>query len=164
MNHQHPQTIPEICAALTGRGRPELARRLAYFASEEDLEPGDMPVTLESAQGFWEFLSVVDSDTRLEIGCSAEGWICADWRFEDERGVAIWFLNPQQVRFAATTANGTWIRIDQGNTGDPAAVAEKLVEAGLFTWHQESPVSKNSPPSTTLPGTAGVATSERTGC
>ncbi len=41
MNHQHPQTIPEICAALNGRGRPELARRLAYFASEEDLEPGE---------------------------------------------------------------------------------------------------------------------------
>ena len=36
-----PTTIDEICAALTARGWSALARRLAYFASAEDLEPGD---------------------------------------------------------------------------------------------------------------------------
>ena len=153
-----PSTIKEICAALTGRGRPELARRLAYFASEEDLEPGDVALTEESAQGFWEFYRAVESEGVLRTSCSPEGWLCVEWDFEDERGASLWFKDSQQVMFAATADNGTWIRIDQGNTGDPAAVAEKLVEAGLFTWHQDLPAVKNSPPGTTLPGIAGVVT------
>ena len=36
----HPTTIPEICAALTQRGHPDLAKRIAYFASDEDLGDG----------------------------------------------------------------------------------------------------------------------------
>ena len=38
----YPATLDEICAALTARGCPALARRLAYFASDADLEPGDV--------------------------------------------------------------------------------------------------------------------------
>ena len=134
MNHQHPQTIPEICAALTGRGRPELARRLAYFASEEDLEPGDVALTEESARGFWEFYRAVESEGVLRTSCSPEGWLCVEWDFEDERGVAIWFLDSQRVRFAATYAPGKWVKIDGGGkTALGTVVREKLVEAGLFT-------------------------------
>jgi hypothetical protein len=110
---------------LSERGREDLARRIAYFASAEDLEEGDAPVTLESVLGFWEFFSAVHSDTRVEMGCSAEGQICADWRFEDERGVAIWFLDSQRVRFAATYAPGKWVKIDGGNAGGLEAVAKK---------------------------------------
>ena len=135
MNQQHPQTIQEVCASLTNRDNPELAQRIAYFASDEDLEEGDVPVTLESALGFLEFFSAVHSDSRVEMGCSAEGQICADWRFEDERGVAIWFLDSQRVRFAATYALGKWVEIDGGGeVGNRLEVTEKLVEAGIFEW------------------------------
>ena len=153
-----PNTIEEVCAALAEGGREDLARRIAYFASAEDLEEGDAPITVESVLGFWEFFSAVHSDTRVEMGCSAEGQICADWRFEDERGVAIWFLDSQRVRFAATYAPGKWVKIDGGNAGGLEAVAKKLVEVGLFTWHPEYPVNKNLHPSTTLPDTADVET------
>lgn len=154
-----PATINEICAALTARGCPALAQRLAYFASTDDLEPGDVPLTLASALGFWDFFSTVESDTRVEIGCSPEGWICADWRFADARTTSIWFLDAEQVRFAAKDATGRWVDIAGG--GDACGLNElaaKLVEAGLFTWQQNYPVNGNSNPDITLPDTAKVAT------
>ena len=155
----YPATIDEICAALRARGWPALARRLAYFASAEDLEPGDVPLTLDSALGFWEFFSAVDSDTRVEIGCSSEGWICADWRFADERTTSIWFLDEERVRFAAKDAAGRWVDLDGGgDAGGWKELAVKLVEAGLFTWQQNYPVNGNSSPDITLPDIAGVAT------
>ena len=149
------QTIPEICAALTQQGHPDLAQRIAYFASNEDLEEGDAPVTLESALGFWEFFSAVESDTRVELGCTEDGMICASWRFEDPRLTAIWFLGEDKVRFAAMYAKGQWVDSDSG--GDACTLAElvpKLVEVGLFSWRPKHPVSRNLNPGTTLPDIA----------
>ena len=152
-----PQTIPEICAALEKQGHPDLAQRIAYFASDEDLEEGDAPVTLESALGFWEFFSAVESEGQLVTGCSEEGHICADWKFDDHRLVAIWFLDAEKVRFAASYAPGKWVEIDGGGeVGSRIEVTERLVEAGLFTWQLKHPVNKNLVPSTMLPDTAEV--------
>ena len=154
----YPATLDEICAALTERGCPALARRLAYFASDDDLEPGDVPLTLASALGFWDFFRRVDSEGRAFTGCSPEGWLCVEWDFDDQRGVSLWFLDDQQVRFAAKGADGQWVQVDGGNAGSLAVVAEKLVEAGLFQWHQETADGKNWQLGTMSPDTAGVGT------
>ena len=154
----YPATIDEIGAALTARGCPALARRLAYFASDADLEPGDVPLTLSSALGFWAFFRRVDSEGRAFTGCSPEGWLCVEWDFDDQRGVSLWFVDDQQVRFAAKGADGQWVKVDGGNAGSLAVVAEKLVEAGLFQWHQETADGKNWQLGTMSPDTAGVGT------
>ena len=154
----YPATLDEIGAALTARGCPALARRLAYFASDADLEPGDVPLTLSSALGFWAFFRRVDSEGRAFTGCSPEGWLCVEWDFDDPRGVSLWFLDDQQVRFAAKGADGQWVKVDGGNAGSLAVVAEKLVEAGLFQWHQETADGKNWQLGTMSPDTAGVGT------
>ena len=152
----HPATIAEICAALEQQGHPDLARRIAYFASDEDLEEGDAPVTLESVLGFWEFFQAVESDTRVELGCSTEGVICADWRFDDLRITAIWFLDREKVRFAAREGNGQWLDLDDsGDTGLLAELAAKLVEAGLFAWRLKHPDKWSSNLTTTLLDIAG---------
>ena len=153
-----PATLDEIGAALTARGCPALARRLAYFASDADLEPGDAPLTLSSALGFWAFFRRVDSEGRAFTGCSPEGWLCVEWDFDDQRGVSLWFLDDQQVRFAAQGTDGQWVKVDGGNAGSLAVVAEKLVEAGLFQWHQETADGKNWQLGTMSPDTAGVGT------
>ncbi len=154
----YPATIDEIGAALTARGYPALARRLAYFASDADLEPGDVPLTLASALGFWAFFRRVDSEGRAFTGCSPEGWLCVEWDFDDQRGVSLWFVDDQQVRFAAKGADGQWVKVDGGNAGSLAVVAEKLVEAGLFQWNQETADGKNWQLGTMSPDTAGVVT------
>lgn len=152
-----PSTIEEVCAALTEGGHPDLARRIAYFASAEDLEDGDAPVTPESVLGFWEFFRAVESDTRVEIGCSIEGRICADWRFDDERIVAIWFLDCEKARFAARDSNGQWVRLDAGgNAGLLVDLAPKLVEAGLFKWRQKHTINRSSNTNITLLDIAGA--------
>ena len=56
---QLPSAIDDVCGVLRGWGRHDLARRIACFASDEDLEDGDVPVTLDSARGFLEFFSAV---------------------------------------------------------------------------------------------------------
>ena len=105
------KSIPEICAALTEQGYPNLAQRIAYFASDEDLEEGDMPVTLESVLGFWEFFQEVESDGRRGLTCSSEGWLCGSWDFPDARGVTLWFLDSQYVMFAAKGADGEFLKL-----------------------------------------------------
>ena len=153
----YPATLDEIGAALTARGCPALARRLAYFASDADLEPGDVPLTLSSALGFWDFYRRVDSEGRAFTGCSPEGWLCVEWDFDDQRGVSLWFKDARQVMFAATDRAGRWVELDGGgDTGDRDEALAKLVEAGLFTWQQPFPDGKNWIPNTTSPDTAGV--------
>ena len=160
----HPATLDEIGAALTARGCPALARRLAYFASDADLEPGDVPLTLESALGFWDFYRRVDSEGRAFTGCSPEGWLCVEWDFDDPRGVSIWFKDARQVMFAATDRAGRWVELDGGgDTGSPDEVMAKLVEAGLLQWHQETQDPRNSQPGAMSPDTAGIGTGPRTG-
>ena len=154
----YPATLDEIGAALTARGCPALARRLAYFASDDDLEPGDVPLTLSSALGFWSFFRRVDSEGMVSLTCTAEGWLCSSWDFPDRRAASLLFLDAQRVMFAATAANGQWVEMDGGgDTGGLDEVMAKLVEAGLFKWQQPFPDSKNWIPKTTSPDTAEVA-------
>ena len=158
----YPATIDEIGAALTARGCPALARRLAYFASDADLEPGDVPLTLASALGFWDFYRRVDAVeplNRIDLACSPEGRLSAYWDYANGGRVSIWFHDTEGVNFAATDARQQWVDIDGGgDTGSQAEVMAKLVEAGLFQWHQETPESKNWRANTMSPDTAGVGT------
>ena len=154
----YPATLEEIGTALTARGCPALARRLAYFASDADLEPGDVPLTLSSALGFWAFFRRVDSEGQVSLTCTAEGWLCGSWDFPDRRAASLLFLDAQRVMFAATAANGQWVEMDGGgDTGGLDEVTVKLVEAGLFKWQQPFPDGKNWIPKTTSPDTAEVA-------
>ena len=129
-------SIEEICESLKNQGYPDLAKRIAYFASDEDLEDGEVPVTLESALGFWEFFNAVESAGKLDLACSQEGCMSAVWRFpDDERRACVWFLDSQRVRFTATDAAGNFIRITgDGGKHAPNAVMERLVQSGLLKW------------------------------
>jgi len=136
----HPHTITEICAALEKQGQPDLAQRIAYFASDEDLEEGDVPVTLESALGFWEFLNAVYYNGYVGSGCSSEGWICAEWKFEDKAGASIWFLDNKSIMFALRGNDGMFIRINDDDKCLQRELLSKLSELGLVTA-QESPLT-----------------------
>lgn len=130
-------SIAEISALLRGMGEEELADRLDYLASDSDLEPGESPATAESARGFFEFFSSVESEGRVGLGCSPEGVICAEWRFQDKRAVGIWFLDAEQVRFSAMDKTGEFVDVKERNkVADRILVTEALVEIQqeLFVW------------------------------
>jgi hypothetical protein len=144
--------IDKVCEMLMRRGQDELAERIAYFASDEDLEDGDIPLTLESAHGFLSFFGAVKSEGRVSLTCSPEGYLCAVWRFSDERRASIWFLDTDRVMFSATNADGNFIEIDGGDeVADSWRVMTQLIQTGLLEWNLDTAISGNFRPTPTLP-------------
>ncbi len=143
-------TVAEVCDVLRGWGRPDLADRIAYFASDEDLDDGDVPVTLESVLGFLAFFGAVESEGSIDITCSQEGWLCVGWRFDDERNAALWFLDRDQIMFTATDANGKFINIAGGSKiTTRLVILHKLIQEELFTWQPDPTAIATSHPTTT---------------
>ena len=146
---KHIRTVSDVCNVLRVWSEDDLAARIAYFASDEDLEDEDIPITDESACGFLSFFGAVKSEGRVSLTCSPEGWLCALWRFSDERRASLWFLDVNRVMFAATNANGDFIEIDGGgDVGNSQEVMTKLIEAGLLTWDLDMPNSGSFHPFT----------------
>lgn len=160
----HLLTADDVCGLLRNLGENALADRIAYFASDEDLSEGDIPVTAESARGFLSFWGRARSvDGRISLTCSQEGWICAEWSFPDLRGASLWFLNDDQIMFAATDASGNFIEVGLGSEVVSCdVVTTKLVEAGLFVWSLNRLVSTSSYPVITFSAIADRATSTPT--
>ena len=112
-----------------------LGERIAYFASDAELDEGDVPLTAESAIDFFDFFRSVESEGQITLSCSPEGWLCASWRFPDKRGASLWFAGNSKVMFAATDHDGQFIVADDGGEWDTVfKVAGKLVDAGLLEW------------------------------
>ncbi len=127
------RSVAEVCDVLHGWGRPDLADRIAYFASDEDLDDGDVPVTLESAWGFLAFFGAVESEGEIRLTCSQEGWICAEWDFADKRDAGLWFLDADRVMFSAANRDGKFIDIPGGSKiTSRQVIMQKLASDGLF--------------------------------
>lgn len=160
------RSIPEVCAILQAWRRPDLADRIAYFASNDDLDDGELPLTLDSARGFLAvFGAVASADGKIDLGCSPEGWLCAVWRFPDLRRVSLWFMDYDTVMYAARKSGGHFANLDNGSEiGSRAFITRRLLETEeWFSWYNAKPHDTNSQPSTTSPATAAPATSEWTG-
>ena len=128
-------SVAEISALLREMGESELADRVDYLASEEDLDPGESPATDESARGFIELYSGVEWSGEFGLACSPEGWIVGEWRFPDNRRASVWFLDAEQVMFTAKKKNGEFIAIgERRNFTERSTLMEVLVREELFSW------------------------------
>ena len=129
-------SVAEVCDVLRGWGRADLADRIAYFASDADLDDGDVPLTLESALGFLAFFGAVESEGEVSLTCSQEGWVCAEWDFPDRRDAGLWFLDSQRLVYTANGSGGRFLDLDGDGSrvGERVDITEKLVKSGLFTW------------------------------
>ena len=126
-------SIAKACDVLRAWGHPDLADRLAYFASDEDLEDGDERLTLESAQGFLAFFGTVETDGEMRLTCTQEGWICAEWDFTDERRAGLWFMDADRILFTATDRKGKFINIRGGKKiASHRVILRQLAAEGLF--------------------------------
>ena len=126
-------SIAEACDVLRAWGHPDLADRMAYFASDADLDDGDVPLTLESARGFLAFFGAVETDGKIDLTCSQEGWLCAGLRFEDQRNAALWFMGSDKVMFTAANRDGKFVNIRGGSkTTTTKTIMRKLAAEGLL--------------------------------
>ena len=141
------RSVAEVCAVLRGWSRPDLADCIAYFASDEDLDDGDAPLTLDSALGFLALFGAVESEGKIGLTCSPEGWICADWRFPDQRIMALWFIDREQVDYAARKSDGHFIDLGRDDAVvNLKQITERLVDLKeWFTWFKERPATMSSP-------------------
>ena len=136
------RSIAEVCDVLRGWGRPDLADRLADLASDEDLDDGDLPASLESALGFLTFFGAVESaEGNLDLGTTRDGWICAHWRFPDVRSVSLYFVDRERVDYAARKSDGHFIDLDrERDVVNHREIAKRLVGMKQwFTWFKERP-------------------------
>lgn len=132
--------IAEISALLREMDAGDLADRLDYLASDEDLEPGESPATDESARGFIELYSSVEWSGEFGLACSPEGWIVGEWRFPDNRSASVWFLDAEQVMFTAKKKNGEFIAIgERRNFSERSTLMEVLVREELLSWRLNHP-------------------------
>ena len=133
-------TVSEISDLLRERGEHELADRLVYLASDEDLEPSESPATDESARGFFEFFTSVKSDSKIGLACSPEGWVVGEWQwYPDKRSLTVWFYDAERVGFVATNKNGEFVSRDwNGKTAGHSEVKSVLGAEGLFVCHPSS--------------------------
>ena len=140
-------TIAEVCDVLRAWGHPQLADRLAYLASDADLDDGDQPATLESARGFLAFFGAVESvEGKLHLGTTEDGTICAHWRFPDSRSASLYFLDRKQVDYAARKHDGRFIDLDRNDAiVNLEQIAERLVDTKeWFTWFKERSAAVSS--------------------
>lgn len=145
-------SVTEVCDVLRGWGRPDLAERLAYLASDEDLDHGDLPASLESALGFLAFFGAVESEEgEVDLGTSWDGLVLSVWRFPDFRRVSIWFQDRDTVRYAARKFDGLFADLNNGGEiGSCSLIMQNLVECEeWFTWFKDKPAVTSSLRSTT---------------
>lgn len=155
----HP--VAAVCQTLHSLGAGDAAERLAYLASAADLADGDVPATVDSARAFLDFFVRVQSAAALNLTCSPEGWLCAEWDFADGRSVCLWFLDDARVMFVAQDRNGDFVAIDGDNEiGPRRELTPKLIQAGFFEWKTPDAAIANSCRNTILPGIAAPEPSE----
>ena len=130
-------TVNDVCRVLSGWGAGEIAERLTYLASDEDQAADEIPATLASSLGFLAFFSQVSAQAILNLTCSPEGWICAEWDFADGSSVGLWFTDRDNVMSVANDRNGDFVDIDVADgeeTGLRRTVTQRLVQEGFFAW------------------------------
>lgn len=128
-------SIAEISALLREMGEDELADRLDYLASDEDLDPGESPATDESARGFFELFASIECEGSVGLGSSYEGWVYAQWSFPDKRDLGVWFVDAEYVKYTARDKTGKRIDIEgSARTIERSRLMRGLVQKELFSW------------------------------
>ena len=140
-------SIAEVCEVLRAWGYAALADRLAYLASDADLEDGDLPARLESVRGFLAFFGAVESpDGQVDLGTTRDGLVSAHWRFSDKRSVSLYFLDEERIEYAARKSDGHFIgRHRKGAVASHQEIARHLVAMEQwFTWFKKLPSAARS--------------------
>ena len=128
-------TTADISALLRDMGEGKLADRLDYLASDEDLENGESPITLESARAFFELFTSVEFEGSVGLGSTPEGWVYAQWSYPDERALGVWFIDTECVKYTARDKAGIHIDVEgSSRTLERSKLIHRLVQKELFSW------------------------------
>ena len=98
--YSNVNTFAEITLFLKNNGLKESAERIEELHNLEDLEDGEQPLLLESAQGFCDFILEFRKLGEPILGVFPQGTLSAGWRLADNRHLLIEFLERNLISFA----------------------------------------------------------------
>ena len=157
-----PQSIDAIINVINSMGEGRLADRLEYLASEEILEEGDTPVSLPVCNGFFDFFTKLDNNAYLNLTC-ANGWLCAEWDFDDGKAVILWFMDHDTARVTVLDSDGNFVDINEGQQiRDRITIMRNLERAGYFSCRNMQSSDMNLRTETTLHATTHQGSGETT--
>ena len=136
-----PESVDRVIDVIRYMDATRIATRLKYLASDEILEEGDTPVSLEVCIGFMEFFTNLTSDAYLNLTC-AKGWLCTEWDFPDDRAVILWFMGRDTARVTVFNSDGNLVDINDGQqVRDRRTIMKNLVASGYFFAGRSTPAT-----------------------
>ncbi len=114
----------------------ESAERIDVLRKIEDLEDGENPLSVESAQGFSNFIPKFTNLGEPLLGLFPEGTLSAEWRVADDKHFLIEFIDNHTISFAMivpdTNAQDGKFRLN--GRGSQEAGLQALKKNGVTQW------------------------------
>ena len=132
--------IDQNLGMLGDSGARELADRFRFLLTGDDEEEDDdVPLSVEAALGFFDFINEVEYEGIPMSATCAHGRLCTQWKYEDGRSLVLWFKNRSDT---VVTAFGSDRKLLKGLGRDHRAsnvetATKLLVEANFFTWRRD---------------------------
>ncbi len=97
--------LTKIISRLRNEGLVDSADRVVELAGLQDFEEGEQPLSIESAQGFQDFILKFRELGEPVLGLFPEGTLSAGWRVADNKHLLIEFLDSDAISFAMIGPN-----------------------------------------------------------
>ncbi len=127
-----------VLSYLEKMGFKKNAARIKELMEYQDFEEGEQPLSLESAQGFQEFICEFRALGEPILGLFPKGTLSVEWKFSRNKHFLIEFLNKEQVSFAMIgpdeSAPDGKFRLN-GRTSREEMV-KLLLERGVTKWSE----------------------------
>lgn len=130
-----PSSFEEVVTFLDYQGFDKCAERLIYLHSADDLEEGDEPLTLESAQGFVHLIEDFKDLGEPLLGLFSEGTLSVEWRIADDKHLLIEPLDSENASFALigpSSKRGDKFRLNE--RGKITDIINTLQKNGVTQW------------------------------
>ena len=130
--------LQKIILSLHKQGFAESATRIDELRQIEDFDSGEKPLSVESAQGFSEFIPRFSHLGEPVLGVFPEGTLSAGWRVADNRHLLIEFLDNDNVSFAIIKPddNAPDGKFRLNGRGSQKTGLELLEKYGVTQWRE----------------------------
>ena len=128
-------SFENIQASLKNMGFNKCAKRIKYLRSDDAVEDGDEPLSLESTQGFVKLMEDFQDLGEPLLGLFSQGTLGVEWRVADNKHLLVEPFDSERACFAfigPSTEPGEKIRLN--GRGSIADVIGALRSAGVDQW------------------------------
>ena len=125
-------------------GQPYIAPRLRALQKVDEDDEDDVPLNDQAVLGFLDFIEAVFTQ-EADLGlATAQGWLCAQWKYSDGRILVLWLKNRTDSMLTALDSQRQILRHIGADpkAGTLESASQLLVQEGFFcgaTSNQRNP-------------------------